>query len=79
MRNHLSDRTIVMTAKFAGKCAKCGGRIDKGDSIHYDKVDRQAAHEICPQLLSSIQQIQDGDSDWEYEADDNSRNTAKWS
>ena len=36
---------MKITAKFDGKCAECGRRIDKGDEIEY--VDRKAYHPEC--------------------------------
>jgi hypothetical protein len=35
----------VMVAKFAGSCARCGGRIKAGEPIHYH--DKRAEHVAC--------------------------------
>jgi hypothetical protein len=56
--NHPSDRCIKITARYAGTCAAgCGHRIQVGDSITYDRVEKKAAHVVCPQLQESLDTI----------------------
>lgn len=38
---------MKITAKFAGKCAACGGAIRKGDEIEYEKKTSSAWHPGC--------------------------------
>jgi hypothetical protein len=39
-----STATRTITAKFAGKCACCGGDIPAGKMVDYDPNKRQIAH-----------------------------------
>ena len=36
-----------MKARFSGRCASCGGVINKGDEIHYEPKTRSAWHQGC--------------------------------
>jgi hypothetical protein len=38
----MTTRTI--TARYAGKCATCGGRITRGTIVTYDPKTRQVTH-----------------------------------
>lgn len=37
-----------MIAKYAGRCQKCDGKIDKGDECDYDSTTRRIEHRLCP-------------------------------
>lgn len=39
---------MTITARFPGTCRKCGGRINPGDAIDWDKATRQTSHATCP-------------------------------
>lgn len=39
---------MTITAKFAGRCTKCGGRINVGDTIEWSRAEG-GAHETCPE------------------------------
>jgi len=38
---------MLMIAKFAGACGKCGVNIDAGDQITYDRNTRSSMCERC--------------------------------
>ena len=39
---------MTITAKFPGRCSKCGGPVQPGDRIDWDKAAKKVAHETCP-------------------------------
>lgn len=39
---------MTITARYPGKCAKCGGSISAGDKIKWDKATRRTEHVECP-------------------------------
>ncbi len=39
---------MTITARFPGKCRKCGGRIEPGQKINWDKQTRAVEHIECP-------------------------------
>lgn len=47
---------MTLTARYNGQCSKCGGRIEAGEQIEWDKASRKTSHTSCPskpQKLSS--------------------------
>lgn len=39
----------LMNARYKGKCSKCGGFMNIGTLIDYDRATRTAKHETCPE------------------------------
>jgi hypothetical protein len=40
---------MTIIAKYSGKCRKCGGPINPGDKINWDKSTRLTEHVECPE------------------------------
>ena len=40
---------MTMTAKYAGKCSKCGGQIRPGERINFDATTHTTQHVQCPE------------------------------
>lgn len=40
---------MTIIAKYSGKCKKCGGPINPGDRINWDRDSRLAEHVKCPE------------------------------
>lgn len=40
---------MTITARYPGRCAKCGGAINPGDRINWDKATRRTEHAQCPE------------------------------
>ena len=38
---------MLMTAKFSGVCAHCGGSMLQGSKIDYNRAERRARHPEC--------------------------------
>lgn len=39
---------MTMTARYAGKCSKCGGRVLPGQQIDWNKGTHATQHIACP-------------------------------
>ena len=39
---------MTIRARYPGKCAKCGGQIQPGEQINWDKATRRTEHAVCP-------------------------------
>lgn len=48
----------LMRARFAGKCAACGGRIQVGEAIAYDRATKKARHGECAEQQDRKVQLQ---------------------
>ena len=52
MMDKLTDNewegVMTITAKYNGKCSKCGGRINAGETIEWEKGSG-ASHVTCPE------------------------------
>lgn len=42
---------MTISARYPGRCAKCGGPIKPGDSINWDKLTRRTEHVTCPEQV----------------------------
>jgi hypothetical protein len=42
-----SRRGTIMSSRYAGKCAACGGHFGRGATIRYVKAERKAYHPAC--------------------------------
>lgn len=44
---------MTITAKYPGKCTICGGKINAGEKINWEK-DKGASHVKCPEKVESV-------------------------
>lgn len=44
---------MTITAQYPGRCSKCGGRIEPGQQIDWDKSTRATRHVTCPTKQTS--------------------------
>lgn len=40
---------MTIIARYAGRCSKCGGRIQPGEQIDWNKATRETSHVKCPE------------------------------
>jgi hypothetical protein len=43
---------MTITARYPGKCSQCGGAIEPGQAIEWDKETKRTSHTECPALAS---------------------------
>jgi hypothetical protein len=41
---------MIITARYAGRCHICGGRIEPGDTIEFDGETQLPTHVECPEV-----------------------------
>lgn len=42
---------MTIWARYPGKCAKCGGQIQPGEQINWDKSTKRTEHVTCPERV----------------------------
>ena len=42
---------MTIRARYPGKCAKCGGPIQPGEQINWDKATKRTEHVTCPERV----------------------------
>ena len=40
---------MTIRARYPGRCAKCGGPIQPGERINWDKSTKRTEHVTCPE------------------------------
>jgi len=56
-----------MKSRYRGKCAGCGGTIQKGEPIQYDKATRKAYHDREECTAGQVQAWEPDAFDMAYE------------
>lgn len=51
---------MTIVAKYAGTCSKCGGDIQPGQQINWDKTTRRTEHEKCPEGMENAELVRYG-------------------
>lgn len=55
----------LITAKYAGKCSVCKGKIEVGTPIFWDKTEKTVSHEQCPDKnLFGEEEKNDDEEEW---------------